>query len=276
MAEVTVNKISTTIVENYSEADLNLIPSFDVISQFNPETDIVEFSIYNEQNLLQYINPNYTDYTVTLDYNTQENAVSSVNVNPEKDLLKEGYDQGNYTVIYNFLRNQVSSSQSTPYYIKEISSDRTEIRVANNNIDNPELEVLINNFKEELSNSLYFEDFEINFGNNQLFLANNILVDTTSSPQYTVLIKLYEPLETQFSVKDTLNIVLQTAEEVSYAVNFPARVIPSPSFEKLSGPNFNLNKQEVVNNSTVFKTQADRDWENLQHMILLQLFEVQY
>ena len=235
MAEVTVNKISTTIVENYSEADLNLIPSFDVISQFNPETDVVEFSIYNEQKLLQYINYNYIDYTITLDYNTEKNAYSSVNVNPEKDLIKEGYDQGNYTVIYNFLRNQVSSSQSTPYYIKEISSDRTEIRVANNNISNIELEELVNNFKTELNESPYFEDFEINFGNNKLFLANNILIDTSSEAQYTVLIKLYEPLETQFSLKDTLNIVLQTAEEVSYAVNFPARIIPSPSFKKLKG-----------------------------------------
>ena len=45
MAEVIVNKISTDIVENYSKEDLNLIPSFDVISQFNPETDVVEFSI---------------------------------------------------------------------------------------------------------------------------------------------------------------------------------------------------------------------------------------
>jgi len=113
MAEVIVNKISTNIVENYSEEDLNLIPSFDVISQFNPETDIVEFSIYNEQNVLQYINYNYTDYTVTLDYNTKENAISSVNVNPEKGLVNEGYEQGNYNVIYNFLRNQISSSQTT-------------------------------------------------------------------------------------------------------------------------------------------------------------------
>ncbi len=151
MAEVTVNKISTDIVENYSKEDLNLIPSFDVISQFNPETDIVEFSIYNEQNLLQYINYNYTDYTVTLDYNTKKNAISSVNVDPEKGLINEGYEQGNYNVVYNFLRNQISSSQTTPYYIKEISSDRTEIRIANNNISNEDLEILVNNFKIELA-----------------------------------------------------------------------------------------------------------------------------
>ena len=255
MAEITVNKISTDIVENYTPSDLNLVPSFDVISQFNPETDTVEFSIYNEQNLLEYINPNYTDYTVTLDYNTQENAVSSVNVDPEGDLVGQGYDQGNYTVIYNFFRNQISSSASNPYYIKEISSDRKEIRIANNNISNIELEELVNNFKTELDESLYFEDFEVNFGNNNIFLANNIIVDNTNESQYTVLIKLYESLDTQFSVKDTLTIILQTAEEVSYGVNFPPKSIPNPTFKNLRGPNFNLAVRDKIANSTSYKNQ---------------------
>lgn len=256
MAEVTVNKISTDIVENYSKEDLNLIPSFDVISQFNPETDVVEFSIYNEQNILQYINYNYTDYTVTLDYNTKKNAISSVNVNPEEGLINEGYEQGNYNIIYNFLRNQISSSQTTPYYIKEISSDRTEIRIANNNISNEDLETLVNNFKIELADSPYFEDFEINFGNNNIFLANNILIDTTTE-QYTVLIKLYESLETSFNIKDTLTVVLQTAEEVSYNVNFPSITIAPPLPLKLKGPNFNLSLNDKINNSTTFTSKKD-------------------
>ena len=171
---------------------------------------------------------------------------------PEKDLVKEGFDQGNYTVIYNFLRNQISSSFGSPYYVKEISSDRTELRIANNNLANEEIENLVTQFKEELTNSAYFEDFEVNFGNNNIYLANNILVDTTDETQYTVLIKLYEPLETRFEVKDTLTIILQTANETSYQVNFPPQPIPSPTFEKLKGPNFNLDLNKTVNNSTTF------------------------
>ena len=256
MAEVTVNKISTDIVENYSEQDLNLISSFDVISQFQPKSDLVEFSIYNEQNLFEFINYNYIDYTVTLDYNTKKDAISTVNVDPEKDLIKNGYEQGNYTVVYNFIRNQISSSQDNPFYIKEISSDRTEIRIANNNISDSLLEKLVNDFRDELENSPYFEDFELNFGNNNIFLANNILIDNTSQDQYTVLIKLYEPLDSQFIIKDTLVIILQTAEEVSYNVNFPPQVIPVPLPTSLRGPNFNLNQADLTNNSTVFIDKA--------------------
>ena len=253
MNEVTVNKIKTNYSEDYTEKDLKLIPSFDVISQFTPKTDEVEVFIYNEQGLLEFANYDYKNYTVTFDYNTQENSVSTVNVNPEEDVLKAGYEQGNYSITYNFFRNQLSSSIDNPFYIKQISSDRTEIRIANNNIGNPELEELVNNFKNELEESTYFEDFQVNFGNNNIFIANNILIDSSNEIQYTVLIKLYEPLESQFDVKDTLWITLQTADEVSYQVNFAPKVTLPPPPPKLKGPNFNIPLKDVVNNSTEYQ-----------------------
>ena len=253
MAEVTINKINTNYSEDYTEKDLKLIPSFDVISQFTPETDEVEFSIYNEQGLLESINYDYKDYTVTFDYNTQQNSVSTVNVDTEEDVIKAGYEQGSYSVTYNFFRNQISSSQSNPFYIKQISSDRTEIRIANNNIGSNELDRLVTEFKSELSSSAYFEDFQLNFGNNNIFIANNILIDSSNEAQYTVLIKLYEPLEGQFTIKDTLWVTLQTAEEVSYQVSFLPKVVPPPSPKSLKGPNFNIQLKDLENNSTTYQ-----------------------
>tara|TARA_R110001592_G_scaffold103445_1_gene291475 strand:+ start:9344 stop:13492 length:4149 start_codon:yes stop_codon:yes gene_type:complete len=253
MSKVTVNKISTNTFESYTEQDLNLVPSFDVISQFTPVTDVVEFSIYNEQNLLEYISYDYIDYSVTLDYNTNTDSISTVNVDPQKDLIKNGYSQGNYTVVYNFLRNQLSSSLDSPFYIKEISSDRTEIRLANNNLTSDEIGEVVASFKEELNDSPYFEDFQINLGNNNIFIANNILLDSTSEVQNTVLIKLYEPLETQFIIKDTLWVTLQTAEAVSYNINFPLRESLPPPPKQLQGPNFEFNLKNEINTSTVFQ-----------------------
>jgi len=253
MANVTVNKITTNYSEDYTEQDLKLIPAFDIISQFTPETDEVEFSIYNENNILEYINYDYRDYTVTLDYNTRNGSVSTVNVDVEKDVLKAGYDQGNYSITYNFFRNQLSSSFDNPFYIKQISSDRTELRLANNNISNEELERLVNEFKTELNNSAYFEDFQLNFGNNNIFIANNILLDTSVSSQYTILIKLYEPLEGQFNVKDTLWITIQTAEEVSYQVGFAPKIVQTKPPYQLKGPNFEIASKDIINNSTIYQ-----------------------
>jgi hypothetical protein len=253
MSKVTINKINTPSLGDYTQQDLNLIPAFDVISQFVPEKDNVEFSIYNEQGLLEYIDYNYTDYTVTFDYNTQQNAISTVNVDVEKDVIGSGYEQGNYTATYNFFRNQLLSSFDNNFYIKQISSDRTEVRIANNNIENEELENAVNQFETELSSSAYFEDFQINLGNNNIFTANNILIDTSDSLQYTVLIKLYEPLEEQFTIKDTLWVTTQTSDKVSYQVSFEPKIVTPPPPPQLKGPNFDIPVKDVVNNSTTYQ-----------------------
>ena len=176
MAEVILNKITGDVIEGYDQKDLSLIPSFEAISQFTPSRDNVEFSIYNEQGSLEYIEYDYSGYQVTLNYNSQNNSVSTVTVDPEKDLIKKGYEQGNYTTYYNFVRNQISSSQSTPFFISQISSDRTEIRVVNNSLSNEELEKGVNDFKNELNDSPYFEDFRINLGNNNIFIAKKIQI----------------------------------------------------------------------------------------------------
>lgn len=253
MAEIEVNKITGEVIEDYDVKDLALIPSFETVSQFSPLEDNTEFSIYDKQGTLLYINNNYTDYKVTLNYNSNNNSVSTVTVDPEVDLVKQGYEQGNYTVYYNFLRNQLSSSIDTPFFINQISSDRTEVRVINNNLDNAQLSQLIPNFIDELNNSPYFKDFRLNFGNNNIFIANNILLDTTDESQYTILIKLYEALPSQIELKDSLVICLQTADEVSYDVNFKDIIIPTPPFEFIGGPNFNLNLGDKGNTDSSYK-----------------------
>ena len=257
MADITVNTITGEVIEDYSVKDLALIPSFEAVSQFVPSTDNVEFSIYNEQGILEYIENNYTDYKVTLNYNSTNNSVSTVTVNPEEDLIKQGYEQGNYTVYYNFLRNQLSSSLDTPFFIEQISSDRTEIRIINNSLSNDQLEQLIPNFVNELNDSPYFEDFRLNFSNNNIFIANNILLDTTNESQYTVLIKLYEALPPQIELKDSLIVCLQTADEVSYNVNFKNKIITPPSPEFIGGPNFNLNLGDKGNTDSSYKNKSE-------------------
>jgi hypothetical protein len=253
MANTVVTKISTSVFEEYTPKDLKLIPSFDTISQFKPNDDIVEFSIYNEQNLLEYISYNYKDYSIIHDYNAGESIVSTINIDPEKDVLKAGFEYGNYTAVYNFLRNELSSSQSSSFFIQEISSDRTELRLATNNLTNQEIESVVASFITELNDSPYFEDFHLNFGNNNIFIANNIALDNSNENQYTVLVKLYEPLDIQFELKDTLWIVLQTAEAVSFNIRFAPKVVESEPSPKLRGPNFEIQLKDVVNNSTPYE-----------------------
>lgn len=257
MADITLNKITGDIVESYTTKDLSLIPAFDSVSQFNPKTDRVEFSIYDEQGLLRHFNPQYTNYRVILNYNNITNSVSTVTVDPEKDLKGEGYDQGNYTVYYNFLRDEISSSLESPFFITQISSDRTEIRVASNNLTNEELQEGVQTFLNNLNDSPYFEDFRLDLGNNIISIANNILLDTTNNQQYSILIKLYEALPEQIEIKDSLTISLQTADEVSYNIKFEPKVFPKPQPKKIGAPNFNINIADKSNNDTIYKSSND-------------------
>ncbi len=250
-----VELITNYSYEDYSEKDLKLIsPVTTSISEFRPSIDRVEFTIYNEQGLLDNIEYNYKDYSILAGFNSATGVVSSVDLDPGKDLIKEGYTQGFYQVVYNFLRDKISSSPTSQYYISQISADRTELRLASNTLSNEEIETSTNSFISELEASPFFEDFFLNFGNNNLITGLRIALDDENNPdQFSVVIKLYEALPTQFGLKDSLWLSLQTAEAVSFDVEFAPRISKPIPPKSLKGPNFNIIEKDIVNNSTVFQ-----------------------
>jgi hypothetical protein len=251
----TIKVSNTNPFVDYNEKDLNLIPSFNNVSEFRPEFDFVEFSIYNEQGVLQFINPNFTNYAILSGFNSNTGVASTISVDPGVDLEQEGFDQGVYNVVYNFLRNKVNSSQENPYFIQEISSDRTELRLASNTLSNSEIETAVNSFISELNGSPFFEDFYLNFGDNNLSVGVNIALDDETDPdQFTILIKLYESLSPQFDLKDVCWIALQTAEAISFEVEFSPKVVAPPKPIFIKGPNLDLKIKDEANNSITFQT----------------------
>ena len=152
--------------------------------------------------------------------------------------------------IIDFLSNKLGSNSFTKYYIEEISSDRTELRINSTQIPALERISLTNDFINEL-NSVEgaYPDFYLNFNNNQLVIANNIKLDGD-----TILIKLYEPLPSSFNIKSELWVVEKISESVAYQISI------TPVFEieddniSLKGPNFNISVKDNINNSTEYKT----------------------
>ena len=206
MAEVTITPLSLDeLDQDYSFNERVLLSPFPSSSEFNTSTDNVDFSIFNANKSLLKYNPNFTNYTVTNDYNTNGGeVVSSINIDFEQVLASEGYTQGIFNIVYHFFRSQLGSSPTSKFFIKEISADRTEIRIASTVIDNDTIETLTQNFIAERENEeSYFIDFFLNFGNNQFVIANNILLDT-SNEEYSVLIKLYQPLSPSIELNTEL------------------------------------------------------------------------
>ena len=169
-------------------------------------------------------------------------------------MIREGYTQGFYQVIYNFLRDKASSSPENQYYISQISADRTELRLASNILSNEQIAESTNAFVEELNASKFFEDFYLNFGDNNLITGIRIALDDEDNPdQFSIIVKLYEALPTQFGLKDSVWISLQTAEAVSFDVEFAPKVSKPVPPKFIKGPNFNIQGKDIVNNSTVFQ-----------------------
>ena len=156
-------------------------------------------------------------------------------------------DSGTYYITYNFIDLLLNSSPTNTYYISEISNDRTELRLSSTNLSD---EQIINGATDFISqynlSSSYFPDFYLNFGQNDLIIANNILLQDN-----TVLIKLYEPLPDKFDLKSELWVVNKIANSVAYSVEVIisfddeiSRGIP------IKGPNFNIPLKDQVSNTT--------------------------
>ena len=227
--------------QEYTTADEQLIPSSSFNTFFTASSDYIELYVYDDNQ--QIVAPNET-YELK-DYKVKEGDLI---LNPTKNLKKLGFTEGNYYAVYNTYRKRLGSSIEDRYYIDEISPSRTEIRLKTNQMDDQQVFNTFVNFQEYRERRPYFVDFQLNFGNNQQVIANNIdVTPTTVDQQITVLIKLYEPLPPNFSVKDTLWVVEEISSPQAYKVEFPVEeVVIDDDFEFIQGPNFNLNVNNEV------------------------------
>jgi len=242
---VTLNSIDPISFEyqEYSIQDDNLIVNFTVEPTFNPLKNYVAYYIYDLNNTVVFSNEiNFLGYSI---------INGQVVLNPEADIEAVGFEEGQYNVVYNFLNNELSSSYFQRLYIDQISSDRTEIRLNTTQISNLDLISGATLLSAQIQSSagVYF-DFFLDFGDNQLIIANNILLDTSNPEDPTALIKLYEPLPVNFSLKDECWVTTQVANPVAYNINITQTFAPLDENIYLRGPNYNLGIKDQINNST--------------------------
>jgi hypothetical protein len=229
--------------QEYSSNDLNLIVSTEVETSFDPTTDYIEYYVYDLGGNI--IVSNIFGFP---GYKLIDNQVS---IDPVADLAAYGYEQGSYNTLYNFLKRKLGSNPLSTYYIDEISSDRTEIRLNTTEIPNIDVVALTNDFINEIQTSpVGYVDFYLDFGDNQLIIANNILLDNTNVDDPTILIKLYEPLPEQFTLKTQCWVVQQIANSLAYNISITPTFSDIGDNIYINRPNFNLSVSDTINNST--------------------------
>jgi len=239
--------------QEYSSEDNSLITSLEVETSFDPQKDKIEYFIYDLNGNILF--ENVTGYT---GYRLLDNVLT---LYPDIDLISQGYTEGQFNTLYNFVSPKLESNPNFTYFLSQISPDRTEVRLDTTSIPN----ALVISSSIELTNDITnstasYYDFYLDFGSNQLVIANNILLDTSSIDNPTVLVKLYEPLPEQFTINSQLWVVTQVANPVAYNINLVQTFELTDDNIYLKGPNTNLSIKDQINNST--------DYNNISQLSL--------
>lgn len=230
--------------EGFQSQDLNpldkqLVTSNFINSQFGAPEDYLELYIYDENNNLLDFDYDAFDYYPYLTANPQNNTYSTLTLDPEKDLKNRGYNRGNLNIQYNFYKRLFNSAFNNFYWIKEISTSRTELKLASQTISDDSILNGFSQYQSYISNKNYYPVFYLNFGNNQTIIANNVSYTEDEDGAY-LLIKLYEPLDVDFDIKSQLWIVDKVAESVSYNVSITVEAEDVNQINRLRGPNFSV------------------------------------
>jgi hypothetical protein len=226
--------------ETYSPSDVTLISTLEEQSTFNSQTDYIEYFIYDGNKNL-FISENKLDT-----FNIYDNNLL---INPEGDLEERIQDQGKYYTVYNFLKPLLSSSIQETYYVAEISTDRTEVRLSTTDILSQDVIEGVGALKQEIDTATFYRDFYLNFGSNQLIIGNNVLLDTSIPDQPTVLIKLYEPLPDNITTNRQCWTVDKIAESRAYLLNVSISFEDESEFIEIQGPNFSILTTGQTNSS---------------------------
>ena len=241
VVSVSPNSFAT---DGFELADQSIIPSFNVNSVFDPTSDRIEYFIYDDNRTILYSNSNFKNYRIQNNLNISDNEIEEILLFPENDITNQDYINGSLTGLYNFITPEIPN-----IFISEISSDRTEIRLQSNTLSSEEIREQVNSLKTKIDSENYFDEFYLNLGNNNYYIAVNILLDTTTTPT-SFLVKLYEPLPSNVPTKTRLEIVSKVSETQAFRVTFPDREIPTSNLISIKGPNVNLPFKDKVNNST--------------------------
>ena len=286
---------SELFFDGFELQNQTVIPMEQFSGSFTPELNSVEFYIYDANKDVQYSDYDFNGFAIydnttpgaspigkpSIPTTTNTNLYSRKNnytseqsstrkfqlttdtlaLNPEEDIYNAGFTNGTLYGVYNFVNLELSSSIDNPYYLSEISSDRTEIRLKTNFLSNNKIQSAYLSLDRTLKTAKFFDEFYISFGENEYHIGINKQLSIppldVEDQQYSVLIKLYDPLPLKYSLKDELYVVTKTAETKAFQVEYIEDLGNLDNVTFLQGPNTNLKIKDFINNSTTYKSKNE-------------------
>jgi hypothetical protein len=254
MEIVDVTYLGTTPqYQEYDPSDLSLVNKALITPTFSSLTDYIELFIKDQAGTVIGSNYDVTKYNIGDNINPVDGNTSTLYLDPETDAKDQGFNRGSVNVKYNFFRKFIASgpNPSQNFWIKEISTTRTEIKVARQDLSNLELATAFNEFNGQLGTDAYYPDFLLNFGRDiQIIGVNAVYVDEDGEGY--IIFKLYEPLPDEFDVKATFWVVYQVAEPAEFNVTINVTPELLETSRPLRGPNYKVNITDRIGKTTPY------------------------
>ena len=239
------NRIDVNL-SKYDVIDESLIASKDFVRIFGLTEDYVEAHLSSNDGRLLDSNYSFTDYNIPGNLQgTAETTSDQLDFSPGVYIEKLGYIVGTYRIEFNVLRKKIFNTNEKLFFIKQISTDRTELVISSNDISSNDIENGTLNFINEMQSAAYYKDFLLNFGDNKIVNAVNIALDKNTDP-YSILVKLYQPLPTEFSEKDSLWFTEELATPVVFEVELFPKIADDPT-PTLRSANFDIDVDQFSN-----------------------------
>lgn len=199
----------------------------------------------------------YGDYLIgnhDAKYTFLENVSNSLLVDIQSTFKEANISRGSYIIAVNCFQNAWGNFDNKKVFLKEISPDRTEIKLS---VDKKVLSEYpeFKNYINELIHNGVLNNLTINFGFNQIQKIVNIWFDESNEGIFYV--KLYQPLFDDLEDKDQAWFDYEVVDPYLDTVILVNPTV-SGNVNQLRGPNFDIDTTLYSSNSTTYK-----NWDEL-------------
>lgn len=254
MSQITykISKVDPIGFKKLDSTDNQLVDSFGINTTFNADRHIVELHIYSPDGQILNSDYNYRNESILLaGESAGKEGASQLSLDPQKDAIYYNYENGGIINVYNFLKDLYSETyKSVSFYINKISPDRKEVTLLTTDLTNDQVVKYTEQIQDKLESLSYFNEFRLNFGENDLAIGVNIKTQDFRDFK-EVVVKLYKPLSEKYTNKSLLSIQEIVLDSVGFQIDaeFTGDEIQVPY---LKGPNFGV---ENENNNTLIPSE---------------------
>lgn len=257
----------------FTNSQIKLLSPSVIYPKLDFEKFISNGSEYSKQKVEFHVYSLDGAYITGMQFSTNYQPVGDENIffDVQQDFNELGLLSGNYKFVYNVVLDRVGSFSTEKLFVFDISNSRTELILRLENPDSQEsIKELEEFFKYWISQTRFFINGYLNFGQNNLIPIANIASDRT---QNTIYIKLFEPLPP--------NINTQASCWISELLTSPyvdnIQIIPTlneRSSTTLAPPDFDVEKLYWTHFETDYKNWTDLTSSdiNLSELVTTNLF----